>query len=310
MFHWLLRKSARLFSGSFGRVGDLPIAPAPESGTAGCGGWDVPFLHWPSEGCGGPLVLVHGLLSNPWIWARLASLLRDKRAIWAPTLRGHGAVPSAPACRPDFSLDSTTGDLLAFLDFASLDKVALLGHSWGGKIAVHFAARHPERVTRLLLADPVLPAGFNRALRRFPGLATAGFAPERCSYPDRKAVEDAHAKIVYLFAWDDADRAFWTRKFSEQPDGSFVPSVPDVVYRQILDVTLQEDTTPLLPRIACPVLLMRPTFTVSFWPGELRPLRRALQGRLVERRISGDHTFVHSNPRDTAKEIEDFLQRA
>lgn len=312
MFHWLVRKSARLLRGNFGRVGGLPLRPGPEQISARCGDLEVPCLYWPSQGGLEPLVLVHGLLASPWIWARLASLLRTGRPIWAPAQRGHGASDTVPSGTTvgKFALDRTSTDLHAFLDAMGLKRVALVGHSWGGKMAIHFAAHHPERVSRLVLADPVLPGGFNRALRRFPQLATAGFAPERRRYADRASMEAAHSQIVYLLTWDEADQAVWNAKFVEQPDGSFVPTVFDAAYREIMDVVLPQDTSHLLPNVACPVLLMRPTFSVSFWPGEMRPFRKALRNRLVEKRISGDHTFVHSNPRDTAEAIEKFLDEA
>jgi pimeloyl-ACP methyl ester carboxylesterase/DNA-binding CsgD family transcriptional regulator len=51
----------------------------------------------------------------------------------------------------DFSLDARVADLEAVVDSAGLDEFALLGMSQGGPVAVAFAARHPERVTQLVL---------------------------------------------------------------------------------------------------------------------------------------------------------------
>jgi pimeloyl-ACP methyl ester carboxylesterase/DNA-binding SARP family transcriptional activator len=51
----------------------------------------------------------------------------------------------------DFSLDACVGDLQAVIDAAGLDRFALLGVSQGSRVAVAYAARHPERVSRLVL---------------------------------------------------------------------------------------------------------------------------------------------------------------
>ncbi len=51
----------------------------------------------------------------------------------------------------DFSLDARIGDLEAVIDAAGFDSVDLLGISQGGPVAITYTARHPERVSRLVL---------------------------------------------------------------------------------------------------------------------------------------------------------------
>ncbi|HYN73385.1 MAG TPA: alpha/beta fold hydrolase, partial [Nakamurella sp.] len=52
---------------------------------------------------------------------------------------------------PDFALESRINDLEAVIDAAGLESFALLGMSQGGPVAIAYALRHPERVTRLIL---------------------------------------------------------------------------------------------------------------------------------------------------------------
>ncbi len=117
---------------------------------------DVPGgrIAWERSGRGAPLVLVHdGLLPGAsWdeVWPDLArrfDVLRYDR-------RGYGASTTATA---DFD---NVADLLALLDAQRLDRVALVGASAGGGLAVNFTLEHPERVSRLVLEGPVLP-GFS-----------------------------------------------------------------------------------------------------------------------------------------------------
>lgn len=64
---------------------------------------------------------------------------------------GFGASPALPPER--YELDPLLDLVGAIADELGLDRFVLMGHSWGGSIAVHFAARHPERVTSLVLLD-------------------------------------------------------------------------------------------------------------------------------------------------------------
>jgi 4,5:9,10-diseco-3-hydroxy-5,9,17-trioxoandrosta-1(10),2-diene-4-oate hydrolase len=59
----------------------------------------------------------------------------------------------------DYSVDSIASAITEYLDAESLDRVAVVGHSWGGGYALRLAQRHPERVTRLAL---LAPAGLHR----------------------------------------------------------------------------------------------------------------------------------------------------
>ena len=64
---------------------------------------------------------------------------------------GFGESPALPPER--CTVDSLVGLALELLDALELERVAYMGHSWGGSIAVHLAARSPERVGALVLLD-------------------------------------------------------------------------------------------------------------------------------------------------------------
>jgi proline iminopeptidase len=66
-----------------------------------------------------------------------------------------GRARSADHGKPeDVTLDSEMADLDEVRQHFHLDKVALLGHSWGTVLALEYALRHPEHVSRLVLMDP------------------------------------------------------------------------------------------------------------------------------------------------------------
>lgn len=98
------------------------------------------------------VVLLHGFTSDSRMWAPLiAPLARDYRPI-AIDLRGHGRT-TAPEDIDSYTMDAFSNDLAAFLDALEIDVCALVGCSFGGMIAAHFACEHPERLAGLVLSD-------------------------------------------------------------------------------------------------------------------------------------------------------------
>jgi 3-oxoadipate enol-lactonase len=100
-----------------------------------------------------PVVLLHALGEESSDWAPVAAALAPSWRVYAPDLRGHGASDWPGA----YTIEQLTTDLAAFLDALGLDRVTLGGHSVGGAPACLYAARHPDRVARLVLEDPAPP---------------------------------------------------------------------------------------------------------------------------------------------------------
>lgn len=100
-----------------------------------------------------PLVLLHALGEQSSDWAPVARALSSSWRVYAPDLRGHGASDwNSP-----YTIEQLTSDLAAFLDALELEQTALGGHSAGAPPAYLYAARHPGRVTRLILEEPAPP---------------------------------------------------------------------------------------------------------------------------------------------------------
>ncbi|MEG5159944.1 alpha/beta hydrolase [Microcoleus sp. AT3-A2] len=105
-----------------------------------------------------PVVFVHGMAVSASIWeAQLAHVARTRRAI-ALDVRGHG--DSAPPEDGNYAPASCVADVLAVLDGLGLDRVAIVGHSFGAFIALATAATAPHRIAQLILADP--PGDFTK----------------------------------------------------------------------------------------------------------------------------------------------------
>ncbi|HWJ99103.1 MAG TPA: alpha/beta hydrolase [Xanthobacteraceae bacterium] len=107
---------------------------------------DIAYI---DEGEGEPIVLVHGFASNKeinWIlpgWT--AALKRAGRRVIALDNRGHGqsSKPHDPAA---YDMPSMAGDTLALLDHLKVERADYLGYSMGGRIGMHLALHHPDRI--------------------------------------------------------------------------------------------------------------------------------------------------------------------
>ncbi len=109
-------------------------------------------------GHGAPLLFVHGYGHNAHLWDALVSDLVDRYRVLALDNRGHGGSDSDPEFR--YHNAAVARDVEAVIDHLQLEKVVLVGHSQGGHACLRFAGRHPERMSRLVLADagPDIPA--------------------------------------------------------------------------------------------------------------------------------------------------------
>jgi 2-succinyl-6-hydroxy-2,4-cyclohexadiene-1-carboxylate synthase len=101
-------------------------------------------------GQGPPLVLLHGFTGSAESWRPHMAVWSEKFMTVAVDLLGHGASDS-PADPERFGMDRCAEDLAAIFDHLGLARVNLLGYSMGGRVALHMAVTHPERVGRLVL---------------------------------------------------------------------------------------------------------------------------------------------------------------
>ena len=107
-------------------------------------------------GEGAPVVLIHGSGPGVTAWANWRTTiphLAEKFRVIAPDILGFGYTE-----RPDgveYNSTTWTQHLVGLLDALGLDKVSIVGNSFGGSLALNIATKHPERVDRLVLMGSV-----------------------------------------------------------------------------------------------------------------------------------------------------------
>jgi pimeloyl-ACP methyl ester carboxylesterase/DNA-binding CsgD family transcriptional regulator len=128
-----------------------------------CASGDGTRIAFATAGEGPPLVRVNNWFThleldwaNP-VWRHWTEALAEKRTLVRFDSRGSGL---SDRDATDFSLDALVSDLEAVVDALELRRFPLVGLCQGGAIAVAYAARHPERVSRLVLYDSYLHGAY------------------------------------------------------------------------------------------------------------------------------------------------------
>ena len=111
-----------------------------------------------------PLLMLHGFPEYSGAWEDLAPLLADRFHCVAPDQRGYGQ-SYAPAGVEAYRISQLVSDMAALIDQLG-GQVILMGHDWGASVAYALAARHPEKVSRLIVANGVHPVPFQRELAK------------------------------------------------------------------------------------------------------------------------------------------------
>ena len=110
-----------------------------------------------------PLILVHGGRDHARSWDFVAARLLDRYAVYALDLRGHG--DSEWAIGGQYSASAYVADLARLVDVLDRGPVTLIAHSLGGRVALDYAAAHPDLVTRLVAIE-----GFGRVGSDLPAV--------------------------------------------------------------------------------------------------------------------------------------------
>jgi len=101
-------------------------------------------------------VLVHGAWHGGWCWKKVAPALRAAgHVVYTPTLTGLGE--RAHLANPAIDLATHVADVVNLLEAEELDKVVLVGHSYGGMVVTGVADRAADRIGRLVYLDAANP---------------------------------------------------------------------------------------------------------------------------------------------------------
>ena len=241
------------------------------------------------------IVCIHGVAQHGAIFADLGTrLARSGHSVVSVDLRGHGE----SGREPPWSLDTHVRDVEETVDSLDIERVAWVGHSFGGLLAAALAPRLSDRTERLALLDPGLAVPPERALRIAEierldwSFATVDGALNALLSND--AVVASPREVVASYVEDDV---------SKGADGrfrfSFCPSAVVVAWSEM---TLPPPQIARVPTLL--VAAERPLFDGG---RQHRRYEEELGVLLTRVDVPNGHNVLWESPRETIDAVERFL---
>ncbi len=158
-----------------------------------------------------PLIILHGLYGSSDNWMSIARKLSANYKVFVPDMRNHGRSPfHAVHTYPVMAMD-----VLHFMDVHDIPQCILLGHSMGGKVAMHVTANAPQRVLKLII-DDIAPVNY-------------------ASLTDYSPLAIEHLGVMDTMLRTDLTR--YSKR--EEIDRAWESSIPDASVRQFLLKNIQ-----------------------------------------------------------------------
>jgi len=207
-------------------------------------------LKFKKMGSGPNMVILHGLYGSSDNWLTIGKHLSESYTVYLLNLRNHGDSPNADV----HTFETMSEDVAGFFEEQKLDKATVLGHSMGGKVAMHFAADYPEKVSCLIIAD-IAPKDYTELDRSKSNFHMHQTILELLDELDLSQVETRKDIDKYLATKLDAVglRQFLLKNIKRTKDGQFkwrlnVPVLKEYLPRIISEVNAEwfEDRKPIL----------------------------------------------------------------
>lgn len=247
------------------------------------------------EGKGKPLVILHGFLGMSDNWKTLSGQYAEEGfEVHALDMRNHGRSLHSD----EFNYDVMVQDVKEYCDEHNLDVINLLGHSMGGKAAMFFAVKYPERLDKLIIAD-IAPKYYPPHHQDIlAGLSAVNFSKK----PERSDVED----ILKEYIKDSGTRQFLMKSLYWKEQGQLAFRFNLDVFNEKIEnigVALPDDA-----RYDKPVLFLRGEKSNYIKDEDFEYiLKQAPKAQLVDIKNSG-HWLHAENPQDFLAETLKFLK--
>ena len=173
------------------------------------------YLDWGNHGAP-VIVCAHGLTSHAHAFDGLARRCGGRFHVVSLDVRGRGDSAWSPL--GEYTMAAYAADLAAFVDALGLTRFTLVGTSMGGRISMHYAANHPDRLERLVLNDigPDSEAGSARIT------AVGASRPSSFASLDEAVTYRAHTVPAMAKALAEAQREAALYVLRQRPDGHWV----------------------------------------------------------------------------------------
>jgi len=206
------------------------------------------------EGSGKTILSIHGLTANSRFWDCLASALSPAHKVIAMDLRGRGLSEKPPA---GYSIEHHCRDILALLNDLGLKRIVLMGHSLGAFISLVFAAKHPQKVDRLILVDGGGKLSESQMAKVFEGIKPSLDRLGK-TFPSFEDYISQMRQAPFLQPWNSYMEAYFRYEVEEVERGIRSRVPPKAIEEEAANLR-KEDSTQFYSRVSCPTLILRAT---------------------------------------------------
>jgi pimeloyl-ACP methyl ester carboxylesterase len=260
-------------------------------------------MHVRVGGSGPAVVLLHGFGDTGDMWAPLAGVLAKSHRVVVPDLRGMG-LSSRPA--DGYDKKTQAGDIRGVLERLGIDQANVVGHDIGTMVAYAYAARYPDKTTRLVVMDAPVP-GIPpwEQIVRLPALWHFDFGG-----PDAERLVKGRERIYLDRFWnefagdpakvDEATRAHYARLYAQ-------PGAMRAAFAQFRSIRKdsEDNAESVKTRLTMPVLAIGGE--KSFGANEAVVMRNAATN-VTELVVPGSgHWLMEEAPDATIQAVRDFL---
>jgi pimeloyl-ACP methyl ester carboxylesterase len=242
------------------------------------------------------LLLVAGLASDSQSWLPVRDALAARFRLVLPDNRGCGR--TTPQLAP-LSVPQMADDCAALLDALGIPRAHVLGHSMGGMIALELAARHPDRVDRLVLAGT--GAVTARTATVLGDLAAA-----------RETAMPAELWFRLLFPWlfrpgffEYADTVAEAARLSAAYP---YPQSPAAFRAQNEASRAYRDHAAAAAAVRAPTLVLNAALDLLMTPGDAERTFAAIPRRRSAVLEGAAHSMHWDKPKDFVREVVAFLE--
>ncbi|ORZ40699.1 Alpha/Beta hydrolase protein [Catenaria anguillulae PL171] len=248
-----------------------------------------------------PLVVMHGLFGSKQNWQSLSkALARSAQAdVWTVDLRNHGE--SLPHSR-DMTIPDMARDVAAFVKEQGLERPVLIGHSMGGKVAMHTALAHPSLFSGVMSLD-MAPVAFKLSLIFPTYISTMQLVD--AAHVTKQTEADA---ILKKYIPDTGVRMFLMTNLKRQPDGTLKFRVPLGILAKALPKLGEFPLPAPGATFGGPTMILGATRADYVRPSMLDEVRTMFPQCELEMMEAG-HWLHAERPADVMEKIVGFVER-
>lgn len=247
---------------------------------------------------GGP-GLSHVYMVQNDIWERIA----QQRMVVFYDQRGTGSSKRMQPGAPQ-SMDVQVADLEAVRKNLGLEKVVLVGDSYGGLLSMAYAAAHPEHVGKLVLSDSPGPSWksiVHLLPDVFPDVQEQGAKEEQKLGPETEAAARADLRNHFRMIFYSAEKR--DAYMAKMGDLGFEPAVSEAVSKATSDL----DLTSKLPEFRFPTLILSGRYDMNVAPLTAWRMAQAIPGAKVVFFEQSGHLPSYEEPDKYVSVLENFL---